>query len=342
MGANNDYNPAHFPDRGTNGGMDYMPWFLDQARRQSTNTNQRLLDYFTVHIYPQGGEYGNDTSTAMQLRRNRSTRCLWDTNYVDQTWINDVVQLIPRMKSWVTNHYPGTKIGITEYNWGAESHINGATAQADILGIFGREGLDLATRWTTPSITAPAFKAMQLYRNYDGNRSTFGDVSISAGGPNPDTVSAFAATRSSDGALTVIAVNKQIGSNQPVTINLNNFKPLGAVQLWQLTSANSIARLADHTVVNGAVSNTLPAQSITLFVIPGDVKPSLLAAGLSGTNTFNFRLDGLAGQRYAIQISTNLANWTSVQTNVLTNNSVTITPPTTAAPQLFYRAQWLP
>ena len=65
----------------------------------------------------------------------------WDTNYVDPSWINNVIMLIPRMKSWVATNYPGTKIGITEYNWGAEPSINGATAQADILGIFGREGL---------------------------------------------------------------------------------------------------------------------------------------------------------------------------------------------------------
>ena len=44
----------------------------------------------------------------------------------------------------MNTYYPGTPIGITEYNWGAEDHINGATAQADILGIFGREGLDMA------------------------------------------------------------------------------------------------------------------------------------------------------------------------------------------------------
>ncbi len=30
---------------------------------------------------------------------------------------------------------------------GADEDMNGATAQADILGIFGREGLDLAARW---------------------------------------------------------------------------------------------------------------------------------------------------------------------------------------------------
>src|SRR5207244_10546394 len=82
------------------------------------------------HYYPQGGEFSDDVSTAMQLRRNRSTRSLWDPNYVDETWINDVVQLIPRLKSWVSTYYPGTLTGVTEYNWGAEWHINGATTQA--------------------------------------------------------------------------------------------------------------------------------------------------------------------------------------------------------------------
>ena len=36
--------------------------------------------------------------SAMQLLRNRSTRSLWDPNYVDETWINDKVQLIPRLQ----------------------------------------------------------------------------------------------------------------------------------------------------------------------------------------------------------------------------------------------------
>ena len=95
--------------------------------------------------------------SATELLRNQSTRVFWDTNYVDPSWINSVIALIPRMRSWVTTNYPGTKIGITEYNWGAEPYINGATAQADIDGIFGREGLDLATRWTTPDPSTPTY-----------------------------------------------------------------------------------------------------------------------------------------------------------------------------------------
>src|SRR4051794_32047373 len=180
----------------------------------------------------------------MQQRRNRSTRSLWDPDYVDETWVNDTVQLIPRLKGWVAAHYPGLPVGITEYNWGAEAHINGATTQADILGIFGREGLDMATRWTTPDPSTPTYKAMKLYRNYDGNKSTFGETSISATAPSPDTLSAFAATRA-DGALTVMVISKTLAGSTPVTVNLANFAATGTAQAWQLTAANAITRISD-------------------------------------------------------------------------------------------------
>jgi hypothetical protein len=44
--------------------------------------------------------------------------------------------LIPRLRNWLATWYDAaTRTGITEYNWGAESSVNGATAQADIPGI---------------------------------------------------------------------------------------------------------------------------------------------------------------------------------------------------------------
>jgi hypothetical protein len=261
------------PDRVNHGGADYLPWFLDTMRQRSTAAGRRLLDVFTVHYYPQGGEFSDDVSAAMQLRRNRSTRSLWDPNYVDETWINDRVRLIPRLRGWVDQYYAGTRIGITEYNWGAEGHINGATTQADVLGIFGREGLDMAARWATPAASTPTYKAIKLYRNYDGRRSTFGDISIAAATANPDIVSAFAAERSSDGAITVMAVNKSTAS-APITVTLANAVHGATGEVWQLTSANAITRLAD-IAVSGAHSftATLPAQSVTLFVIPRGTPP---------------------------------------------------------------------
>ncbi|HEX8834245.1 MAG TPA: glycoside hydrolase family 44 protein [Abditibacteriaceae bacterium] len=256
------------PDKTAHGGKDYIPWLLEQMKANETATGKRLLDVLTVHYYPQGGEFSNDISTAMQQRRNRSTRSLWDPNYTDESWISDKVQLIPRLKGWVNSYYPGTQTGITEYNWGAEGHISGAIAQADVLGIFGREGLDMANFWGGMDAGTPIFKAMQMYRNYDGAKSTFGDTSVRALSTyNPDNLSAFAALRSKDGALTVMAVNKYLSGTTPLTLNLAGFTSSGVAQVWQLASSNNITRLADLPVSSNTLTATLPAQSVTLFVI---------------------------------------------------------------------------
>jgi hypothetical protein len=223
----------------------------------------------TVHYYPQGGEFSDDTSTSMQLRRNRSTRSLWDPSYKDQSWIDDKVVLVPRLRAWVNAFYPGTMIGITEYNWGGEKHINGATAQADILGIFGRERLDLANRWTTPDTGTPAYSAIRMYRNYDGRKSMFGDISVRANAPDPDTLAAFASVRNSDGALTVMLVSKALSGSRAVTVNVQNRTMSGAAQVWQLTSSNTFTRHADASPSGSNVVITVPPQSITLLVIPG-------------------------------------------------------------------------
>ena len=270
-GYDQQYGSTHgwsvLPDRNNHGGADYLPWLLDQLRQHHTASGRRLLDVFTVHYYPQGGEFSDDVSSAMQQRRNRSTRSLWDPNYVDETWINDRVRLIPRLRGWVNASYPGTSIGITEYNWGAENHINGATTQADVLGIFGREGLDMAARWATPAASTPTYKAMKMYRNYDGSKSTFGETSVAAAAPNPDAVSAFAAQRTADGAVTLMVISKQLSGSTPATINVANFSHRGTAEAWQLTSANAIVRLADAPIAGNTLSVTLPPQSITLFVI---------------------------------------------------------------------------
>jgi len=272
-GADQDYGnknhwPANRPDKDAHGGEDYAPWFLDQMRASSKKAGKRLLDIFTLHYYPQGGEDGSDNSDAIQLKRNRSTRSLWDPSYVDESWINDKVNLIPRMRAWVDAHYPGTKIGITEYNWGGEKSMSGGTVQADILGIFGREGLDVGCRWTCPASGTPEYQAMKIYRNYDGKGGSFGDISVSDVVPNPDDVASFAAVRKSDGALTVIVINKQLHDTAKVDLSLAGFKAKKA-SAWQIAGGKPIASIGTVDVAGGKLTRMLPAQSITLFVVAG-------------------------------------------------------------------------
>jgi hypothetical protein len=227
------------------------------------------VDVLSVHFYPQGGEDSDDISTATELLRNRSTRQLWDPNYVSESWIDAPVYLIPRLQGWIASYYyAGTPVAVTEYNWGAEGYINGATTQADIYGIFGQQGLGMATRWTVPARNTPTFKAMQMYRNYDGANSTFGNTSVSAILPNPDNLSAFAALRTSDGAMTVMVISKVLSGNTSVSLNIAHFAASGSAKVYRLTSSNTIKPLPNKAWSGGVLSDVEPAQSITLYVLP--------------------------------------------------------------------------
>jgi hypothetical protein len=198
-------------DRRRHGGEDFLPWFLGRMREQERQGGVRLLDYVTVHFYPQAqGVFSPDVDPAATKLRLETVRSLWDATYQDPSWIQAKVELLPRLKRWVAAAYPGTKIGLTEYNWGGEEDISGALALADILGTFGREGLDLACYWSTPAEGSFAAAAYALYRNTDGAGAHFGGEALltSWEGGLPENLSVYAAMDRAARAATVIVVNK--------------------------------------------------------------------------------------------------------------------------------------
>jgi len=313
---------GHDQANGTGAGSDYAthnntyyyPWLLQQLYKYRQTTGIKLIDVLSVHCYNAIPGGGDDAAT--QKQRNQQTRMLWDPTFVDSgDWQtgsglnNGVEEYIPLMKSWVNQYYPGLEIGCTEYNWGDDAALNGATTQADVLGIYGAYGFDMAAIYGVPAY--PTFLSFQIYRNYDGKLSTFGDTSVPATVANPDNLSSFAALRSQDGALTVMVINKQTGST-PVTISLANFASTGTAQVYQISSATQtkIDQLANVTVANNAIGATVPSQSITLFVIPAGAvtsKPTapagLAAAVGNGAVTLTWNASGGATS-YTVQRGT--------------------------------------
>jgi hypothetical protein len=262
-------------DRAAHGDVDFTPWYLAQMQAYESTYGVRILDYLDLHYYPQADDVALSSAGDAQTQalRLRSTRSLWDPTYMDESWISDTtdepIQFIPRMKQWVADNYPGTKLAITEYNWGALDHINGALTQADVLGIFGREGLDLATLWGPPELGDPGTFAFRMYRNYDGSGGAFGETSVHASSADQGQLAIYAAQRSGDGALTLMIVNK---TGQPLTsdVSLANFQPGANAQVYRYSSANlgTIVQEADQPVTPSGFSATFPANSITLIVIP--------------------------------------------------------------------------
>jgi hypothetical protein len=267
-------------DYQAHGNVAFTPWYLQQMSAYEQAHGVRLLDYLDLHYYPQanGVSLSGAGSAATQALRLRSTRSLWDPTYVDESWIggmgwqSGIVKLIPRMKQWVTDNYTGTKLAITEYNWGALDHINGAVTQADVLGIFGREGVDLATLWGPPEINQPGAYAFRMYRNYDGQHHTFGETSVRATSADQSKVAVYAAQRSSDNALTIMVINKSLTQTLTSSITLTSTETItwAAVYRYGAANLNAIVRQSDQIISGSTFSVTLPAQSITLLVTAVD------------------------------------------------------------------------
>ena len=263
-------------DYTSHGNTAFVAWYLQQMRAYEQAHGQRILDYLDLHGYPaaDGVSLSPDGNAATQALRLRSTRSLWDPTYVDESWIGTagweggIVRLIPRMKDWVSANYSGTKTALTEYNWGGLESINGAVAQADVLGIFGREGLDLATIWGPPTSAQPGAYAFRMFRNYDGAHGLFGDISVSASSANQDQVSVYAAQRTVDNALTLVIINKTTNSLTS-TLSLANYAPRSPAQVYRYSAANlnAIVRQPDLSVTGSGFTALYPASSITLIVL---------------------------------------------------------------------------
>lgn len=266
-------------DYASHSNMAFVPWYLQQMQAYQAVNGVRILDYLDLHYYPQANGVAladNEGTSATQALRLRSTRSLWDPTYIDESWISDTetggvaVNLIGRMKAWVNSYYPGTKLAITEYNWGALGTINGALAQADVLGIFGREGVDLATLWGPPESNNPGAFAFRMYRNYDGLGNKFGETSILSASADQGKLAIYAAQRS-DLALTILVINKT-GDNLTSSLSLIGFTPATTAQVYRYSGVNldEIVAQPVQVVSQNGFSATYPANSITLFVIrPG-------------------------------------------------------------------------
>ena len=196
------------------------------------------------------------------------TRPLWDQSYTDPSWINAKIGLLPRMRAWVRGNYPGTKLGITEYNLGlgvtSDERLQNVI-EADALGIFGREGLDLATFWPDGSSPVPA-AAFRMFRNYDGRHHGFGNFGVSATSSDQRRVSVYAARVGKSGPLTIVVVNKATTALR-TAVKLKHARGARKATAWQYAGAG-IRKVGAVRVRHHALRLTVPASSVTLIRVP--------------------------------------------------------------------------
>jgi hypothetical protein len=258
-------------DRAAHGNLDFLDWYLLQAKQYAdAHAGLRLIDYLDIHYYPQGTNVAlsDDESAATQALRLRSLKSLYDPAYVDESWIGGagwqggIVKLIPRMKAWIAARYPGTKLAITEYNWGNDNGASSALAQAEALAIFGREGVDLATRWVAPENGSRVEDSFLLYLNYNGAGAKVLGGSVPATSTSVDQVGSYAVRNGT--TLFVLLFNKHTAS-RTVAVNVAGGLTQAA-SLYGFDATNRLRSLGTVAPAAGLLNLTLPARSATLAV----------------------------------------------------------------------------
>jgi hypothetical protein len=249
-------------DRQKHGGAPLVAWYLKQLAEHEKATGKRLLDVLDLHFYPAAeGIYGGNarTDATTSSKRIRSTRALWDPTYRDESWIEDTVRLIPRMKEWVRDNYPGRKLSIGEWSFGADGHISGGVATAEALGRFGEQGLDYAFYWGDLKEANPNYWAFRAFRNFDGKGGRFQDVSVPV--KATEHVSLFASRDTGGKRLVLVLVNRDAANKAVITLTLPGCGPLNSAQLFSFAASSKALSPAPSQVTKSGVSLVLEPYS---------------------------------------------------------------------------------
>jgi len=178
---------------------------------------------------------------------------------------------VTHLRQVVDQHYPGTDISFSEWTMAGAGPLNGALAVADQLGQFARNRVAFGSIWglSTNDITGPLGFSLRVFRNYDSKGSMFGDQYISGTTSSDDGhLSIHAAVRQSDGALTILVINK-ISADQKSTLTLKGFSATTAhVFEYGASNEHAIVPKPDISVSSSGFTYSYSAFSLTLVVIP--------------------------------------------------------------------------
>jgi hypothetical protein len=262
------------PDRNN---RDFTDFFLQEMSAAEKKAGRRLIDVFDFHWYPEarGGKRritDDDASPEVAAARVQSPRSLWDPSYKESSWVANAaggaIRLLPRLREKIDQHYPGTKLAMTEYYYGGGDHISGAIAQADVLGILGREGAFAAALWHLGRSNDRFINAaFAMFRNYDGQQGAFGDTGLGVTGGDPAIASLYASVDAQRRTV-LVAINKT-DAVLPLRVDLKEVPKFSSIAVFRLTAGESKPVAQEDQASKGPsqLSLELPPLSVSTIVL---------------------------------------------------------------------------
>lgn len=266
-------------------------WFPDKyltAMQTASNAyGKPVVDVYDFHWYPEVYNSGSTRITSMSGTSLsaadvqlivQAPRDLWDPTFHDPNnsnpWVYNTlgqtpVRIIPRLQAKISAEFPAMKgLAITEYEGGGWNNIAGTIAEADMLGVFGAQGLFAAAFWPPSGTYDYALAGFRAFRGFNGASANFGDISVDATSSDVSKVAVYTSEDSgTPGRVVIVAINRSTSSQ---VTDINGITLSGNASVYQMTASTAQGQTPVHPVLLGTtpVSGmsfqlTLPALSVT-------------------------------------------------------------------------------
>ncbi|MBI5706758.1 MAG: endoglucanase A [Armatimonadetes bacterium] len=255
-------------------GRDFLDVYLAAMKEAERKAGKRLLDVLDIHWYPEAkGDGvritgGGPDKPGTPVARVQAPRSLWDPTYVEDSWITKdflkgrPIALLPGVQEQIRKQYPGTKLAITEYDFGGKADISGAIAQADVLGLFGKYGVFAAANWGFRPGDTGTLAGYRAFLDMDGRGRRFGSLGLAVSGVPVEKAAVYAAMDpKTPGWATLVVINR---NSSPLAFQ---FAIKGFVARKAMASAYTAQGLVEPkpvqaTVARGRVTFTAPPMSL--------------------------------------------------------------------------------
>ncbi len=296
------FGPVHYGFQGiyswqgeltpTPDGTDWFPdKYLTAVSIASTLYGKPLVDAYDIHWYPEvydssGKRILDATGTTLTDEQIslivQAPRDLWDPTFHDPNNSNPYIynelgqkpiRILARLQDKIKAEFPAMKgLAVTEYEAGGFNHIAGTVAQADMLGIFGTQGLFAANFWPPGGTYDYALAGFRAFRAFDGGTASFGDMSISATSNDVSQVAVYASLDSTKaGRVVLVAINRSKVAHATV---ISGMTLAGTATVYQITAASAAGQVPVRPVMAGTMAAsgtslqvTLPAMSVTTIEV---------------------------------------------------------------------------
>ncbi len=242
----------------------------DLGEYERNHGGTRLLDVLDIHCYPEGKWDATRLDPAADhMLRMRLTRELWDESFYVESWLARPAFYLRWARQLIATHAPWLNLSCTEWNYQkgfSDDDVVGAVISVDAIGVFAREGVDLANKWSSPEPGSVAdYALLHFLHNFDSQGSSIVGAAYVNIETSSDLIGAHGFLSSDGQRVHVLLICRQYEGEVKVEVPIPGYE--GLVDVYRLDARHVVPSSPETTPsMPGKIVVTMSAASAILIV----------------------------------------------------------------------------